>query len=224
MKTGACLILAGPSAVGKTTVAGRIAEDFPVFTFLRSMTTRPPRTPSDTEYFYVTDDGFDRAVRDGEFLEYATYGAYRYGTPRAEVARAGREGKYPLLVLDRQGVRSLRQADGVAPFAVYLYDTPDVLEKRLYERELKESLSVEAFLTYERRRQKNLREYGELPSEPELFDMYLENRTPEDTARQVAEAFFSFVDDAFVPSADRAAVTAYLCDTAREREARPFRP
>ena len=55
------LIIAGPSAVGKTTVAHRMLELDDRFEFVRSVTTRARRQDAfDNEYIYITDDEFIR--------------------------------------------------------------------------------------------------------------------------------------------------------------------
>ena len=78
-----------------------------------SATTRAPR-PGEVDgehYYFISDDEFDRMVRDGEFLEYATvHNAYRYGTPRPPVDAALASGRSVLLEIDLQGARAVRRA------------------------------------------------------------------------------------------------------------------
>ncbi|MBU4465259.1 MAG: guanylate kinase, partial [Actinobacteria bacterium] len=68
------IVLAGPTAVGKGTVAAEIAVQHPEIHLSVSATTRPPR-PGEvdgTHYFFVDDAGFDRLIADDELLEHAT--------------------------------------------------------------------------------------------------------------------------------------------------------
>ncbi len=56
---GSLVVLAGPSAVGKSTVVQRLREEVPGLYFSVSMTTRAPR-PGEVDgvdYFFVTQDG-----------------------------------------------------------------------------------------------------------------------------------------------------------------------
>ena len=79
------VVLAGPTAVGKGTVAAYIRAHFPQVWLSVSMTTRPPR-PGEVDgvhYHFVDDAEFDRLAAAGEFLEYAVvHGRAKYGTPR----------------------------------------------------------------------------------------------------------------------------------------------
>ncbi|MPS75555.1 MAG: hypothetical protein E2584_01865 [Microbacterium sp.] len=85
------MVLAGPTAVGKGTVAAHIREHNPEIHLSVSATTRPPR-PGEIDgvhYYFVDDDEFDRLIADGELLEYAVvHNRSRYGTPRAPIDAA----------------------------------------------------------------------------------------------------------------------------------------
>ena len=87
-------VLAGPTAVGKGTVAGDIRARYPLIWLSVSATTRAPR-PGEVEgvhYHFVDEVEFQRMIDDGELLEWAqVHGRNRYGTPRAPVEQALRE-------------------------------------------------------------------------------------------------------------------------------------
>lgn len=105
-------VLAGPTAVGKGTVAAYIRAHYPQVWLSVSMTTRRPR-PGEIDgvhYFFVTPDRFDQLVAEGEMLEHATvHGRASYGTPRQPVLDALAAGKLPLLEIDLQGARQVRE-------------------------------------------------------------------------------------------------------------------
>ena len=88
---GRLVVLAGPTAVGKGTIAAYIRTHYPQVWLSVSMTTRAPR-PGEVDgvhYIFVADEEFDRLVAAGEFLEYAVvHGRAKYGTPRGPVERA----------------------------------------------------------------------------------------------------------------------------------------
>lgn len=131
------VVLAGPTAVGKGTVAGYIREHHPDVKLSVSATTRAPR-PGEVEgehYFFVSDDEFDRMVEAGELLEWATvHNAYRYGTPRRAVEEAIAAGSSVLLEIDIQGARSVRRAMPEATLVFLLPPTWDELVRRLVGR------------------------------------------------------------------------------------------
>mgnify|MGYP001941730451 FL=1 len=72
-RQGRLVVLAGPSAVGKSTVVSRLREEVPNLYFSVSMTTRSPR-PGEVngrDYFFVTPDEFQQHIDNGEMLEWA---------------------------------------------------------------------------------------------------------------------------------------------------------
>ena len=131
------IVLAGPTAVGKGTVAAYIKEHHPEIMLSVSATTRAPR-PGEVEgehYFFVDDAEFDRLVRDGELLEHATvHNHHRYGTPRAPIDAALAEGRTVLLEIDLQGARQVRAAEPTATLVFLLPPSWDELVQRLVGR------------------------------------------------------------------------------------------
>jgi len=174
------LVLAGPTAVGKGTVAAHIQEHHPEILLSVSATTRTPR-PGEVDgehYFFVDDAGFDAMIARGELLEYATvHNAHRYGTPRAPIERALADGRSVLLEIDLQGARQVRAA---APDATLIFLLPpswDELVQRLVGRGTED----------EEERARRLRTARvELASQNE-FDYRIVNANVADAAREVVE-------------------------------------
>lgn len=131
------LVLAGPTAVGKGTVAAHIRERHPEIHLSVSATTRAPR-PGEVDgvhYYFVDDETFDRMVADGDLLEYATvHNRHRYGTPRRPIDLALAEGKTVLLEIDLQGARQVRAAAPDATLVFLLPPSWDELVNRLVGR------------------------------------------------------------------------------------------
>lgn len=131
------LVLAGPTAVGKGTVAAHIAQNHPDIHLSVSATTRAPR-PGEVDgkhYYFVDDAEFDRMVAAGELLEWATvHNSHRYGTPRGPIDAALADGRTVLLEIDLQGARQVKQADGRATLVFLLPPTWDELVDRLVGR------------------------------------------------------------------------------------------
>lgn len=131
------VVLAGPTAVGKGTVAAHIKEHHPEIHLSVSATTRKPR-PGEVDgehYFFVDEAEFDRMVAAGELLEYATvHNAHRYGTPRRPIEEALAAGRTVLLEIDLQGARQVREADPSATLVFLLPPSWDELVQRLVGR------------------------------------------------------------------------------------------
>lgn len=130
-------VLAGPTAVGKGTVAAAIRRHAPSVWFSVSATTRPPR-PTEVEgldYFFVNSDEFDRMIADGELLEWAlVHNQQRSGTPRRPVEQAIADGRSVLLEIDLQGARQVRQTLSEAQFVFLAPPSWSDLEARLTQR------------------------------------------------------------------------------------------
>ena len=108
------VVLAGPTAVGKGTVAAFVRDYHPDVWISVSVTTRTPR-PGEV-------NGVHYHFAKGEFLESATvHGRARYGTPRTPVLDALAAGRKPLLEIDLQGARQVRKA---MPEALFVFLAP----------------------------------------------------------------------------------------------------
>lgn len=131
------LVLAGPTAVGKGTVAAHIRDNHPEIMLSVSATTRAPRPGEvDGEHYYFVDDAeFDRLVAEGELLEWATvHNRHRYGTPKAPIEAALAAGRTVLLEIDLQGARQVRAAAPDATLVFLLPPSWDELVDRLVGR------------------------------------------------------------------------------------------
>ncbi|WP_460795418.1 guanylate kinase [Microbacterium sp. GXF0217] len=174
------LVLAGPTAVGKGTVAAHIREAHPEIHLSVSATTRPAR-PGEIDgvhYYFVDDAEFDRLIADGELLEYAVvHNKSRYGTPRAPIDAALAAGKTVLLEIDLQGARQVRAAEPSATLIFLLPPSWDELVQRLVGRGTEN----------EEERARRLRTAKvELAAQSE-FDYLIVNEDVSSAAREVVE-------------------------------------
>ena len=130
-------VLAGPTAVGKGTVAADVRARYPQVHLSVSATTRAPR-PGEVDrvhYRFVGEDGFDELVATGQMLEWAiVHGRHRYGTPRAPVEAALSAGHPVLLEIDLQGARQVRAAMPAARLVFLAPPSMAELERRLLGR------------------------------------------------------------------------------------------
>ncbi len=130
-------VLAGPTAVGKGTLAAYVREHHPEVWLSVSVTTRRPR-PGEVEgvhYHFVSDERFEEMVAADELLEWAVvHGRAKYGTPRAPVEAALAAGRPALLEIDLAGARQVRRT---MPDAFFVFLAPpswDELVRRLVGR------------------------------------------------------------------------------------------
>jgi guanylate kinase len=122
-------VLAGPTAVGKGSVAADIREHHPEVWISVSATTRAPR-PGEVDgvhYWFVSDEEFDRMVAQDELLEWAVvHNSARYGTPRRAVEEVLATGRPAMLEIDLQGARQVRET---MPDALFVFLTPPSWEE-----------------------------------------------------------------------------------------------
>lgn len=136
MTKGLLVILSGPSGVGKGTVCRALITKMPQLKLSVSATTRMPR-PGETEgreYYFLTDESFERMQAEGAFLEWANVHGHRYGTMKSKVAEMLMAGFDLLLEIDIQGAEQVcRQC----PDAVSVFMAPpsmEVLKRRITGR------------------------------------------------------------------------------------------
>lgn len=185
------LVIAGASGVGKTTVASALLTEPSSFGLVRSITTRAPRGDGhDGEYIYATREEFSRMVEADELVEYTDFGDNMYGTPKCELNRVFGEGRVPLLVLDVEGIKSLRKREfDFTPVIVYLWYELDLIEKRLYDRDLKEEPTAEKLLSFLKRKANNVRDYLAMPELCPKIDLFVRNERVEESAGEILSAF-----------------------------------
>lgn len=107
---GKLLVLSGPGGVGKSTVA-KALRGISGFWVSVSATTREPRfnEVEGFDYFYYSNEEFDRAIEEDQFLEWAEFAGNRYGTPRAAVEESLSKGINVLLEIEISGAKQVRE-------------------------------------------------------------------------------------------------------------------
>lgn len=121
------VVLAAPTGAGKTTIARRLVEGPGPFVFSVSATTRAPR-PGERDgedYIFADEERFRDMVERGELAEWARVHGRLYGTPIGNLDDAAAGGRYPLLDIDVQGARQIRDR---VPNALLLFVLPPSVE------------------------------------------------------------------------------------------------
>ena len=172
------VVLAGPTAVGKGTVAAEVRRTHPEVWISVSATTRAPRPGEENgvHYWFVSDEDFDRMVAEDDLLEWAVvHKAARYGTPRQPVDLALASGRPAMLEIDLQGARQVRET---MPDALFVFLKPPSWE------ELVRRLVGRGTETEEERVRRLETARDELAAEPE-FDVTIVNHEVHAAAEQL---------------------------------------
>jgi len=128
-------VVTGPSGAGKGTLISMILPRFPQLRETVSATTRPRRAAEEdgVDYWFLSEEEFERRVQAGEFLEWVSYVGNRYGTLRSEVDRIRADDGAALLELETKGALAVKDE---IPGAVTIFVTAPIeeLERRLRDR------------------------------------------------------------------------------------------
>lgn len=141
---GKLVVVSAPSGAGKTTIARALLEYFPAMTFSVSATTRRRRTgeTDGKDYVFLSREDFQRRVASGEFVEWEEIYGDLYGTLRAEVDRALREGRHLLFDVDVKGGLSIKRAYPDAFLIFIRPPTIEVLMERLRNRKTEDEATL----------------------------------------------------------------------------------
>ncbi len=131
-------VITGPSGVGKGTLIRGLLERRPELELSVSATTRGPRAGErhGVDYHFLSEEEFDRHVRDGDFVEHADYAGRRYGTLRSELESRLAAGVPLVLEIEVQGARQVRETlpDAVQVFIAPPQPEDEALRERLVGR------------------------------------------------------------------------------------------
>ena len=139
MKKGLLIILSGPSGVGKGTVRKRIMKNEKLnLVYSISMTTRVPRNMEQDgqDYYFVSQEEFQKNIDNNNFLEWAEFVGNRYGTPKDKVEELRSQGKNVFLEIEINGAEQVLDKvkdEGVISFFL-MPPSLKALEKRIRNR------------------------------------------------------------------------------------------
>jgi guanylate kinase len=161
-------VVTGTSGAGKGTIERELLARMPELELAISATTRPRREGEENgrEYWFISDEEFDRKLAAGEFLEHIVFDwGQRSGTLRSEIDRILDAGRIPLLDLETEG--ALAVAETVPTTVTVFVKAPsfEENERRLRDRATESEGEIEERLELARR---------QLEQE-DLFDHVIEN-------------------------------------------------
>lgn len=139
-----CLVIAGPSGVGKSTLIQGALKQNESWVFSVSATTRKIREGEQEgrEYYYLEREEFTTRASRGDFLEYAEVYGNLYGTPRQELERAQAAGKHLLIEVDTVGCLSIRSLRPDIRIAAIVPPDLEELKRRLRDRGTEDDASL----------------------------------------------------------------------------------
>ena len=145
-KTGTLFIFSGPSGVGKGTLKNRLFTEFgDEIVFSVPATTRAPREgeTAGKDYFFVTEEQFQKLIEEDAFLEHAQYASHQYGTPKAFVDEHLYSGRNVLVEIDVQGAGQIKQKRPESVSVFILPPSMEALENRLRGRKTEDEATIQ---------------------------------------------------------------------------------
>ena len=135
-RKGIIIVVSGFSGSGKGTLMNLLTSKYDNYALSVSATTRSPR-PGEVngrEYFFVSNEEFEKLINENGLIEHAGYVDHYYGTPRKFVEDKLSQGIDVILEIEIQGALQIKEQ---YPDAVLLFVMPPSvaeLEKRLRGR------------------------------------------------------------------------------------------
>jgi guanylate kinase len=170
-------VVTGTSGAGKGTIERALLDRMPELELAISATTRSRRAGEENgrEYWFISDEEFDRKLAEGEFLEHIVFEwGQRSGTLRSEIDRILDAGRIPLLDLETEGAFAVAETVSGAVTIFVKAPSFEENERRLRDRATESEGEIEERLELARRQLEQER----------LFDHVIEN---DDLERAVEE-------------------------------------
>ena len=131
------IVLSSPSGGGKSTLANHLMTLYPEIRFSVSCTTRKIREGEvhGKDYFFLSKEGFEEKIANGEFAEYEQIFGNYYGTLKSEIKKHINSGNSILFDVDVKGAVSLRRNFPEDTLLIFIYPPSlDELQRRLEKR------------------------------------------------------------------------------------------
>lgn len=141
---GNLIVISGPSGAGKDTIVEGLIKKNKNVSLSISATTRKPRgnEKEGVNYYFLTEEEFERKIEENEFLEYAKYNENYYGTLKSEVVEKLNLGVDVILVIEIQGALKVKELIKEAIFIFILPPSMSELRKRLIGRKTEDKEKI----------------------------------------------------------------------------------
>ena len=149
-RRGKLIVVSGFSGAGKGTLMKGLLETYPgQYVLSVSVTTRKPREGEidGVNYYFKTQEEFDRLISEDYFIEYARYVGNSYGTPGPLVEQNLEAGRNVILEIELQGALIVREKYPDAKLIFVTTKDADTLISRLTGRGTETEESIRKRLT-----------------------------------------------------------------------------
>lgn len=135
-RKGIIIVVSGFSGAGKGTVMKALTAKYKNYALSISATTRDPRPGEQNgrEYFFVSNEEFEKLIKENGLIEHAGYVDHYYGTPRKFVEDKLNSGIDVILEIEIQGALQIKKQYNDAVLLFVMPPSAKELEERLRGR------------------------------------------------------------------------------------------
>ena len=129
-------VFSAPSGSGKTTIVRDVLKNFSEFVFSISATTRKKRSTEKegVDYFFISEEEFQKKIDTGEFVEWEKFYDYYYGTLKNVVDGNLAKDLSTVFEVDVKGALSIKKVYKNSVLVFIVPPSIDVLKDRLIKR------------------------------------------------------------------------------------------
>ena len=134
---GLLCVISSPSGGGKSSVIRTIRNHYPEYKYSISATTRKkrPRETHGVDYYFVSNEEFDRYIEQDGFIEWAEVHTDRYGTLKKPIKKMLENGDVVLLDIDVIGGMNVSRLYSECSLLIFLKPPSlEELKRRLLGR------------------------------------------------------------------------------------------
>jgi len=130
------IIISSPSGAGKTTIMEAVLKSNKTVARVVTATTRAPRKgeKDGKDYHFWTIKQFEQAIKKHQMLEWAQVHTHYYGIPKKSVDGLMKKGICPILIIDVQGARTVKEQYPQAALIFIVPPSLKELKKRILGR------------------------------------------------------------------------------------------
>ena len=128
-KSGQLIVISAPSGAGKDTVVKELMKrDGNNLWVSVSATSRSPREgeKEGVDYYFLSNEEFEKKIEEGFFLEYTNYAGNYYGTPKKYIKEKLDQGIDVILIIEIEGASNIKK---LVPEAIFIFIMPPSLKE-----------------------------------------------------------------------------------------------
>lgn len=143
-------VFTGPDGSGRKTVADMVGNTMGISKVL-SYTTRKPRASEvdGQDYFFISNDEFELAELNGEFIENVEIHGVKYGLKEKDILDVFKDKDFIYLILNPYGAKILKKLYGDKITRIFIYVDRDIIIERQKELGVDEQTLERHFVYYD---------------------------------------------------------------------------